>query len=231
MKLKNTKKDRLINVTILVVSILVAYVVIFLLFNNKDNKLNEGDFKLNDLYISNTIDITDMLLGKEVVDSKVEYDLSTNSKFNISIAKLSNSNEIKQAYIDNFDINFDYEYNVYNNIKDLKKITKDTKLDIELLDKGNTYETIFYIACLDFKKDLKLKESIDSLSLIKVLEVDIYNDAVNIFKVKFDINIVDNKDERYKASIEYNVDLTKFLNNNYYIDDINIYDINFVKVD
>ena len=229
-KLKNTKKDRIVQISILCISLIVAGIVLVLLFSKKGDNLNEGNFKLNDVIISNTIDITDMLLGKEILDTKTEYNLSINSKIDISIAKLSNINEIKSAYIDNFNTNLSYEYNVYRDIKELELINSNTKFNIDLINKENTHETTFYIACLDIQKNLKLKENINSSSLINALDVGIYEGIDSIGKVKFDLNIIDSKDGKYKATINYDIKLDKFVDENYYIDNINVYNINFRKV-
>ena len=228
-KLKNTKKDRIIQISVVIVGIALATVILILLFSNSKNNLNEGAFKLNDVVVSNTLDLTDMLLGNDITDSNISYDISTNSKINISIAKLSNNISIKSAYIDNFKTNFDYNYNIYTNIKEMKYVTNKTKFDIVLEEKENTYETDFYIACLNIEKGLSLKTDMNKKTLLSSLDTSIYEDTDKIGKVSFDLNIVDSKNETYTVTLKYKIDLTNFLNDNYYVNKLNINDNYFTK--
>lgn len=230
INLKTTKKDRIIQLSIVVIGVIIASIILIILFNKEKTSINQGAFKINDIVISNTIDITDMLLGNKIDESKLEYNLSTNSNIYISIAKLSNSLDIKSAYINNFKFKLGYSFNIYTNIEKMELINKNTKFDIKLDKKENTYETNFNIACIDIEKGLKLKEDIKATTLLQLLETSIYEDNDKIGYVNFDLNIIDTKNNTYKASLKYKVDLTNFLIKNYYIDKVNTTNYNFIKL-
>lgn len=227
MKIKSTKRQRFIKLMIVSVSVILSVCIILFLFENNNDDINQGYFKINDVAISNSIDITDLLLEKEVEEDDIKFNLSLNSKIDINIAKLSENVEIIDMYADNFKLDNDnYSYYI-NEISENLNVYDDTVINLEFEKQNNTYTTNFNLLNLDIKTDLKLKENIEDSNLLNAFDVSIYE--YDIYIIKFDLNIVDSKNDVYKAEISFSVNLENAVENGYYVDTLNTGKIYFEK--
>ncbi len=220
MKSKSTKKDRIKHIIIVVVPlIIIALVMTFLL--RPVGEINEGLFKINEVVVGNTIDITDFILGNEIDSEKLDLSLTLNSNVQINIGDLSKTANITKIYLSNVKSSVGNDIlNFYtNDIKLRQNVDETIEYELEMIQDENTSKVQFNMLFENIKQNLDL--SLDTLEdgLVNGLDVDIYKS--NDIQIYFDLNIVDSNGKVLVSNMKFNVDLTKLTENNYSIDILN----------
>lgn len=251
IKITSTKKERFIKLMIVAFSCIFITIAVYFLYNmDNDKNINEGYFKINDIAISNLVDITNFMadisdnvdiyaINNDTDNENIKFDLSINSKIDIMIAKLSENIDVTKMFINNLKVSAG-DYYIYDksislnsdniiSLSNENKLSSDTVLELEYEEKNNAYLTSFSLLNANVKEALELKKDIsEDFSILKAFDVNIYENESYV--VSFNINIVDSKTDIYTSKINMIVRLEDLAKNGYNVNKLNIGNITFKKV-
>jgi len=207
-----TKKKNFINSLLLIISLAIV-VVICMIILDTTGKLNQGNFRVNDLVVSSTAEVLDTKAQPKDADSTVQIyepvevpieslsdlrlDVSQKNAISFLIAK-SNGAEANEIYIDNIKINYPkltenmLIYQKEENKIDLK--TANIKLPLEKQDKDGQYLIKINIDNINCIKETVIPETELSIvfdgTIFNILNTKISDIS---FDIQFNLNVVDSK--------------------------------------
>lgn len=225
---KNNKKKKFLNIILLLISLIIVVILcIFLL--DTTGKINQGYFRVNDFVISSTVSVEDKEITETpTTDNTTEQSNTTVQKEsinNLSDLKLtaSQTNEIllliaksngaqaKEIYIDNIKTDYPkltenmYIYQSKENKINLK--TDNIKLNLTKEDQDGQYLMKFNIDNVNFIKDSAIPNT--EVSTVKfdgtILNVLNVNSSDVMFKITFDLNIIDSDNKLNTCKVNLNL--------------------------
>lgn len=202
---KNNKA--LIIMSIIIIAILIVACIIYILLNNT-GRINQGFFRTNDVLIKSIVSVEEKQDKKEEsMISDLSLDLSQKNTISMLIPK---EEEIKEIYIDNIKLKAPKTagqmYLSQPNSNDkviINQDIKNEKVNIYTEDKDNQYLVEIEIDNSNFARDVKVPEN---TRVVKFDGTLISLTGMNVedlmFKISFDLNIVDKQDRISTCSID-----------------------------
>ncbi len=231
---KNNKV--LLMILIILVSVAIIACLFYILLNN-NGKINQGVFRTNDALITSLVTVEEKQENKEQsMISDLLLDLSQKNTLSLLVTKDSKINDI---YLDNIKINFPEKfgkmYITQPNRDDkieLNNGNNDSKVNIYTEDKGDQYLIEIEINNADFAKDVKVPENtkvvrfdgtLISLTGMKIEDI--------MFKIKFDLNIVDESNKVNVCNINLKLPGYELANTGIGVTNCDLHEYNFVVKD
>lgn len=202
---KNNKA--LIIMSIIIIAILIVACIIYILLNNT-GRINQGFFRTNDVLIKSIVSVEEKQDKKEEsMISDLSLDLSQKNTISMLIPK---EEEIKDIYIDSIKLKAPKTagqmYLSQPNSNDkviINQDIKNEKVNIYTEDKDNQYLVEIEIDNSNFARDVKVPEN---TRVVKFDGTLISLTGMNVedlmFKISFDLNIVDKQDKISTCSID-----------------------------
>ena len=202
---KNNKA--LIITSIIIIAVLIVACVFYILLNNT-GRINQGFFRTNDVLIKSIVSVEEKQENKEEsLISDLKLDLSQKNILSMLIPK---EEEIKDIYIDSIKLKspktVGQMYLTQPNVSDkviINQDVKNEKVNIYTEEKDNQYLVEIEVDNLNFARDVQVPEN---TRVVKFDGTLISLTGMNVedlmFKISFDLNIVDKQDRVSTCSID-----------------------------
>lgn len=189
------KKTKAFSVIIIIViSIILIYLLSSIMLDTTGS-INQGNFRINDFVIKSTIDVEEVTpedSEKKGFDN-MNLNLSQRNNFSLLIA---NQVGVKEIFLDNIYISDPVnkgEIILYENGEKDERLSIDSdRINIYTENKNDQIFINLNIDNLDFLKEAKIPDNTKSVtydgSMLKLLNVNFLDLQ---FKIKFNINIID----------------------------------------
>lgn len=205
------KKRR--NVSIIIVIIISIALIVGISIKLLDNtgKINQGNYRLNDIVITSKIEAVE---SKDVEKTATSTDDTTKNINNLSF-DLSQKNvieflvskdiEAKEAYIDNISLSEPSKKGeITFGINDKTQTIDSLKKDIELKEKDNQYYVEINIDNNNFVKEAKIPEGTNKIALdgtiLDVLSIKLSEVSLEL---RFDLNILDSSGKKNVCKLKF----------------------------
>lgn len=202
------KNKALTTFFIILVSICIIFCVFYIVLNNT-GKINQGMFRTNDAIITSIVTVEEKQANQqESMISDLQLDLSQKNVLSMLVTKDS---KIKEIYLDNIKTTFPSlkgkMYITQPNVEQKYELIDDmNKVNIYSQDKDNQYLIEIEIDNCDFSTDVKVPEDMQVVrfdgTLLNVTGINVED---LMFKIKFNLNIVDENDKVNVCKINMNV--------------------------
>ena len=189
------KKSKALSIIIVViVSILLVFIITKILLNNNE-KINQGNFRVNDLVIESSLDVEEINEESENTNGFESMLLNLSQRNNI-LMLVAKQSEIKKIYIDNLSITAPTSKGdiIFYQNGDSDEQIDVTKEQIEIYSEEKEDQILINLNIdnVDFLKNAKIPNEVNSATLdgtlIKVLNLNMKDIKL---RIKYNINIID----------------------------------------
>lgn len=226
---KNTNKFIFLIIVIVSIALIVAISTYVL---DTTGKVNQGNFRINDLVIKSTVDVKDKETTKEDATlnlSDMTLDISQNNLISILISKLNNA-EVTSAYIDNIVAKVPQKKGTVTLSQGAQDVRSDlssnldrVSLNVAKQDDGQ-YLINLNVDNTNLLTNAKLPEGINSITYDGTIlaALGIKTEELNI-SLQFDLNVLDSNGKLNKCKVKLNMPTDTLLKSGISIDreDIN----------
>lgn len=206
------KKKRNISIIIVIIVSIALIIGISIKILDNTGKINQGDYRLNDIVITSKIDVvesktvektatsTDVTTAKNI--NNLSFDLSQKNSIELLVSK---DMEAKEAYIDNISLSEPSKKGeITFSINDKTQTIDSLKKDIELKEKNNQYYVEIKIDNNNFVKEAKIPEGTNEISLdgtiLDVLSIKLSEVSLEL---RFDLNIIDSSGKKNVCKLKF----------------------------
>lgn len=209
------KKRRNISIIIVIIVSLALIVGISIKLLDNTGKINQGNYRLNDMVVTSKIEAIESKSAKETTTStettdttettninKLNFDLSQKNTIDLLITK---DIEAKEVYVDNVSLSEPSKKGeMVLSINGENQTIDSLKKDITLKEKDDQYYLEIKIDNNNFIKEAKIPEGTNKISLDGTI-LDILSIKLNDveLELRFDLNIVDSSGKNNVCKLKF----------------------------
>ena len=181
-------------IIVIAISICLVVVISNIVLDNK-GKINQGNFRINDLSLMSSLDVKEVQEQKDTTTGFDSMSLNLSERNNISFL-VANQIGVKDIYIDNISIKKpkigDNLVMYQNSVKDENFNLEEERVAIYPDYKEGEFLVSINLDNVDFMKDVKIPDGTNALTfdgtMLKILDVNVEDLKTTL---QFNLNIVD----------------------------------------